>query len=47
MGINLNLLKTVTKRSSNVVKQFVSDLEKGNVNVGDVWSSTAGSKNIY
>lgn len=47
MGINLNLLKTVTKRSSNVVKQFVSDLEKGNVNVGDVWSSKAGSKNIY
>ncbi len=46
MGINLNLLKTVTKHSSNVVKQFVSDLEKGKVNVGDVWSTKAGSKNI-
>ena len=46
MGITLSLLKTVTKRSSNIVKQFVKDFEKGNVKAGDVWTSKSGSKNI-
>ena len=46
MGITLSLLKTVTKRSSNIVKQFVKDFEKGNVKAGDVWASKSGSKNI-
>ena len=46
MGITLSLLKTVTKRSSNIVKQFVRDFEKGNVKAGDVWTSKSGSKNI-
>ena len=46
MGITLSLLKTVTKRSSNIVKQFVRDFEKGNVKAGDVWASKSGSKNI-
>lgn len=46
MGITLSLLKTVTKRSSNIVKQFVKDFEKGNVKAGDVWASKSGSKHI-
>ena len=46
MGITLSLLKTVTKRSSNIVKQFVKDIEKGNVKVGDVWHAKSGSKNV-
>ena len=46
MGITLSLLKTVTKRSSNIVKQFVKDIEKGNVKVGEVWHAKSGSKNV-